>query len=66
MGGSRGILGGAGEDRVSSQGATDDTIYVTAGERDVVESCGDGTDTVYLDGGLDQVDQGSCETLIPR
>jgi len=51
---------------VSSQGATDDTIYVTDGERDVVESCGDGTDTVYLDGGLDQVDQGSCETLIPR
>ncbi|MBA2713700.1 MAG: hypothetical protein H0U55_09140 [Rubrobacteraceae bacterium] len=66
MGGPRRILGGPGEDFVYSQDETDDTIYVSDGEPDVVDDCGDGTDTVYFDGGLDEVNQTTCENLVPR
>jgi hypothetical protein len=66
VGGPRGILGGAGEDHVYSQDDANDAIYVSDGERDVVQSCGNGTDTVYFDDGLDKVDKSSCETLVPR
>ena len=49
-----------------SEGETNDTIYVSDGKRDVVDDCGGGTDTVYFDEGLDDVDQTSCENLVPR
>jgi Ca2+-binding RTX toxin-like protein len=45
--GPRGILGGPGNDTVRSEGTTNDTIYVSDGERDTVV-CGGGTDRVYF------------------
>lgn len=66
VGGPRIIAGGVGEDRITSQRETDDTIHVTDGERDAVDDCGEGTDTVYFDEGLDEVDPGTCEDRIPR
>ena len=49
-----------------SQGETDDTVYISDEEHDVVEECGDSTDTVYFDKDLDQVDQSTCENRISR
>ena len=66
MGGPRIIAGGTGEDRITSQRETDDTIHVSDGERDAVDDCGEGTDTVYFDEGLDEVDPITCENRIPR
>jgi len=64
--GPRGILGGPGNDTVRSTGATNDTIYVSDGERDTV-GCGGGTDTVYFDKGVDTfIDNSSCENRVPR
>jgi hypothetical protein len=57
---------GAGEDHGYSQGETDDTVYISDEEHDVVEECGDSTDTVYFDKDLDQVDQSTCENRISR
>jgi hypothetical protein len=31
-----------------------------------VDDCGEGTDTVYFDEGLDEVDPITCENRIPR
>jgi Ca2+-binding RTX toxin-like protein len=64
--GPRGILGGPGNDYVNSQGGTNDTIYVSDGERDTV-GCGRGTDTVYFDKGIDKfLDNSGCENRVPR
>ena len=65
--GPRVVKGGTGEDYVYSRQQTDDTFYVADGERDTVSDCGDGTDTVYFDEGLDEVDLrgGTCENLVP-
>ena len=66
VGGPRGILGGAGEDCVDSREDTNDTIYVSDGQRDTV-GCGDGTDTVYFDKGIDKfVDNSGCENRVPK
>jgi hypothetical protein len=52
---------------VSSEGDINDTVYILDGERDVVEDCGDGTDTVYFDEGLDKfVDNSGCEKRVPK
>ena len=49
-----------------SEGGTNDTIYVSDGERDTV-SCGGGKDTVYFDKGLDKFRLHSgCENRIPK
>jgi len=64
--GPRGILGGPGNDFVSSEGDTNDTIYVADGERDTV-GCGEGTDKVYFDKGKDKfLDDSGCENRVPK
>ncbi|CAN5779996.1 hypothetical protein BH18ACT11_BH18ACT11_21460 [soil metagenome] len=64
--GPRGILGGPGFDQIRSEGTTNDTIYISDGERDTVK-CGGGTDTVYFDKGIDKfVINSSCENRIPK
>ena len=51
---------------MDSQGGTNDTIYISDGERDTV-SCGGGTDTVYFDKGLDKFKlHNGCENRIPK
>ncbi len=59
----REITGGGGNDRIQSKEEVDDTIYVRDGERDHV-SCGNGTDTVYFDEGIDVI-KTNCERLNP-
>ncbi|HET7272775.1 MAG TPA: calcium-binding protein [Rubrobacter sp.] len=64
--GPRGILGGAGRDLIRSEGTTNDTIYISDGERDTV-GCGGGKDTVYFDKGVDKfIDSSGCENRIPK
>lgn len=66
--GSRTLVGGTGSDSAWLLGRHDDTIHFEGdGRRDVVVSCGRGTDTVYYDGGLDvlKADNG-CERRIAR
>lgn len=60
----RTITGGTGKDTITSTWNHDDTIYVQDGERDKVRSCAEGTDTVYFDRRLDEVNPTNCENRI--
>ncbi len=61
--GSREIIGGMGNDRIESHGDVDDIIHADDGERDRV-FCGNGSDRVYVDRGLDDVNTTNCETIL--
>ncbi len=62
----RTITGGTGNDTISSSDDLDDTIYLQDGERDKVSSCAGGTDTVYFDRRIDEVDPINCENRITQ
>ena len=59
------IVGGPGEDDIRSYVYTSDTIRAADDERDTV-NCGGGTDTIYFDRGLDEVNPLSCENRHPQ
>jgi hypothetical protein len=61
----RTLNGGSGNDRIRSYSGANDTIYAVDGERDRI-SCGQGTDTVYFDRGVDSVNPLNCENRRPR
>jgi hypothetical protein len=50
---------------MASYGYHDDTFYAQDGERDTI-GCGDGTDTVYFDNGIDAINARSCEKLVGK
>ena len=51
---------------MDSREDTNDTIYVSDGQRDTI-GCGGGTDTVYFDKGIDKfVDNSGCENRVPK
>ncbi len=62
----RTITGGTGNDTISSSDDFDDTIYLQDGERDKVSSCAGGTDTVYFDKRIDDVNPVNCENRITQ
>jgi Ca2+-binding RTX toxin-like protein len=60
----RTLTGGAGLDRISSNGFVFDTIFAQDGEKDTILTCGRKRDTVYYDAGIDIVNPESCEQRI--
>jgi Ca2+-binding RTX toxin-like protein len=60
----RTLIGGSGYDIFSSDYIGDDTIYAQDGERDKIRTCAGGTDTVYFDKGIDEVNPLTCENRI--